>query len=132
MASFIVPFYIYIYKNVQPIESLSFFLLPNKYRLLEFCSYKFSYNFHHLNVISGYSDLDEHIIRCVTAIIIKMFTNDEKLVQHQISVRSNSSNLSIVEKPIKGFSELHHCCGAEWDINLGFSLCVVCTPRQFL
>ena len=121
MASFIVPFYIYIYKNVQPIESSSFFLLPNKYRLLEFCSYKLSYHFHHLNLILGFSYLD------VRAILNKMFTNDEKLVQHQISVRGNSSNLSIVEKLIKGFSELHYCCGAEWDINLGFSLCVFCT-----
>ena len=67
------------------------------------------------------------MIRCVAAILIKMFTNDEKLVQHQISVKSNSSNLSIDEKLIKGFSELHFCCGAEWDINLGFSLCMVCT-----
>ena len=49
----------------------------------------------------------QYMIICVTAILIKMFTNDEKLVQHQISVRSNSSNLSIVEKLIKGFSELH-------------------------
>ena len=130
MASFIVPFYTYIYKNVQPNESASFLLLPNKYRLLGFCSYKFSYNFHHLNLTLGYSDLYvylQYMIRCVTAILIKMFTNDEKLVQHQISVRSNSSNLSIVEKLIKGFSELHYCCGAEWDINLGFSLCVFCT-----
>ena len=58
VASFIVPFYIYIYKNEQPIESLSFFLLPNKYRLLEFCSYKLSYHFHHLNLILGFSYLD--------------------------------------------------------------------------
>ena len=120
MASFIVPFYTYIYKNVQPNESASFLLLPNKYRLLGFCSYKFSYDFHHLNLTIG-------MTRCVIAILIKMFTKDEKLVQHQISVKSNSSNLSIDEKLIKGFSELHFCCGAEWDINLGFSLCMVCT-----
>ena len=134
VASFIIPFYTYIYKNVQPNESASFLLLPNKYRLLGFCSYKFSYNFHHLNLTLGYSDLYVFSIydKMCSSKLIRMFTNDEKLVQHQISVRSNSSNLSIVEKLIKGFSELHYCCGAEWDINPGFSLCVFCTSWQFL
>ena len=66
--------FLYIHIQKRTTKSASFLLLPNKYRLLGFCSYKFSYNFNYLNLTLGYSDLYvffQYMIRCVAANLLE-------------------------------------------------------------